>query len=613
MITERKHTQEALAESEQRVRRKLENIIAPEDIADLDLADIIDAPALQALVDDFHQLTGMPMGLIDLKGQVLAGVGWQDVCTKFHRVNPDSYRNCLESDIQLSAGIPHGEYKVYKCRNNMWDVATPVMVGDRQLGNLFMGQFFFEDEQPDYGFFRAQAARFGFDEQAYIAALEAVPRLSRETLHTSMNFFMKLADNLSRQGYSNLKLARSLAERDALMASLREREQEKETAVVFLRLVNESQGSRELIRAATLFFQEYSGCEAVGIRLRDGDDYPYYETRGFTPEFVESENRLCDYDETGSAVRDDNGNPLIACMCGNVICRRFDPVKPFFTANGSFWSNSTSELLASTSEADRQSRTRNRCNGEGYESVALIPLRQGEERQGLLQLNDRRKGRFTPETIALWERLADYLAVALAKFRTEETLAAAKETLEIERDILQAIMNGAKNSHLIYLDRNFNFVHVNETYARTCGYRPEEMIGRNHFCLYPNAENEAIFACVRDSGEPVAFRDKPFEFPDQPERGVTYWDWTLTPIKDLSGQVAGLVFSLYETTELKRAGEEIRRRSEELRATNEELSRFNEASVGRELRMIELKKEINELCRQAGLPPRHQLDFEEGD
>ncbi len=109
-------------------------------------------------------------------------------------------------------------------------------------------------------------------------------------------------------------------------------------------------------------------------------------------------------------------------MCGNVICERFDPSKPFFTANGSFWSNSTTELLASTSDADRQARTRNRCNGEGYESVALLPLNFSKERLGLLQLNDRRTGMFTPQVISLWERLAGYLAAALAKFRSEEAL-----------------------------------------------------------------------------------------------------------------------------------------------------------------------------------------------
>jgi two-component system CheB/CheR fusion protein len=221
-ITERKRAEVALAESEQRVRHKLESIISPEgDIGDLELSDIIDASSLQALVDDFYELTGMPMGLIDLKGEVLVGVGWQDACTKFHRLNPDTLRNCVESDIQLSAGVPHGEYKIYKCKNNMWDVATPVMVGDRHFGNLFMGQFLFEDEPLDYEFFRLQASKYGFDEKEYIACLEAVPRLSRETLNTSMAFFMKLADILSKLSYSNLKLARSLAERERAEEELR--------------------------------------------------------------------------------------------------------------------------------------------------------------------------------------------------------------------------------------------------------------------------------------------------------------------------------------------------------------------------------------------------------
>ena len=78
------------------------------------------------------------------------------------------------------------------------------------------------------------------------------------------------------------------------------------------------------------------------------------------------------------------------------------------------------ELLSNTTEEDRQARTRNRCNGEGYESVALIPLISGDETIGLLQLNDKRKNLFSLDVIMVWERLAGYLAVSLAKFQAEE-------------------------------------------------------------------------------------------------------------------------------------------------------------------------------------------------
>ncbi len=199
-------------------------------------------------------------------------------------------------------------------------------------------------------------------------------------------------------------------------------EEERETTVEFLRLVNRSRGTRDLVQTATSFFQQRSACEAVGIRLQEGDDYPYYEARGFPKEFVQVENSLCSRDAAGKTIRDSDGNPAIECMCGNVILGRVDPCKSFFTANGSFWANDTTRLLATTTDADRQTHTRNRCNGEGYESVALIPLRVGQECFGLLQLNDRQKGRFSLETILQWERLADYLAVALSKFRADEAL-----------------------------------------------------------------------------------------------------------------------------------------------------------------------------------------------
>ena len=218
--------EEALRESEQRVRVKLESILSPEgDIGYLELADIIDARAIQSLMDDFYKLAHIPMAIIDLKGRVLVGEGWQDICTKFHRVNPETCAHCVESDTVLSAGIPQGESKLYKCKNNMWDIATPIMVAGQHVGNVFSGQFFFEGELPDYELFRKQARQYGFDEEEYIAALEAVPRLSRKFVETAMAFFAKLAHMLSQLSYSNIKLARSLAQRDALMEALHESEE----------------------------------------------------------------------------------------------------------------------------------------------------------------------------------------------------------------------------------------------------------------------------------------------------------------------------------------------------------------------------------------------------
>jgi PAS domain S-box-containing protein len=200
-------------------------ILLDREMENIQLADIIDVPALQSLMNDFYELTRIPMSLIDLEGKVLAGVGWQKICTKFHREHPETLRHCIESDTQLTAGIQEGEYRLYKCMNNMWDAATPIMVGGQHLGHLFTGQFFFDDELPDYESFRAQAAQYGFPEEEYLAAIDAVPRVSRAAIETAMAYFMKLATMISQLSYSNVKLVRILAERESLMHSLGESEQ----------------------------------------------------------------------------------------------------------------------------------------------------------------------------------------------------------------------------------------------------------------------------------------------------------------------------------------------------------------------------------------------------
>ena len=224
-ITERKKAEEALCQSEQLTRQKLDTILSPaRENVELKLSEIVDTQAIQSLMADFYKLVHIPLGLND-EGNVLVGAGWQDICTKFHRVHPETCKHCVESNTRLSAGVPPGEFKLYRCKNNMWDIVTPIMVSGQHIGDIFAGQFFFDDEPLDYELFRSQARKYGFNEEEYMEALEKVPRLSREAVDTSMSFFMTFANMLSQLSYSNIKLARSLAERDYLVDALQESEE----------------------------------------------------------------------------------------------------------------------------------------------------------------------------------------------------------------------------------------------------------------------------------------------------------------------------------------------------------------------------------------------------
>jgi PAS domain S-box-containing protein len=145
---------------------------------------------------------------------------------------------------------------------------------------------------------------------------------------------------------------------------------------------------------------------------------------------------------------------------------------------------------------------------------------------------------------------------------------ALAEAIGRERNVLDTVLENTF-AELAYLDRDFDFVMVNSAYAEGSGHPREELIGRYHFDLFPNDENVAIFEQVRDTGQAVSFHAKPFEYADQPERGTTYWDWTLVPVKDAEGGVQGLVFSLMDVTEQERARLAVQRYADRLRVLHD--------------------------------------------
>jgi PAS domain S-box-containing protein len=117
---------------------------------------------------------------------------------------------------------------------------------------------------------------------------------------------------------------------------------------------------------------------------------------------------------------------------------------------------------------------------------------------------------------------------------------------------------------IAYMDRDFDFIQVNDTYARAGGHPVEFYIGKNHFDLYPHDENQAIFRRVVETRESYSVFEKPFEYAEYPERGTTYWDWSLQPVKGADDSVEGLVLSMVDVTGRKLAELQLERQNKEL-------------------------------------------------
>jgi two-component system CheB/CheR fusion protein len=129
-------------------------------------------------------------------------------------------------------------------------------------------------------------------------------------------------------------------------------------------------------------------------------------------------------------------------------------------------------------------RTRNRCNGEGYESVALIPLRMGDVTIGLLQLNDRRTDRFTADLIRFFEGLGAGIGIALGRKQAEEELRKSEDKY---RQLFSTVSDA-----IVILDAETKrFVDVNEAALKMYGYSKEEFLKRAHHDIMTEPEKPA--------------------------------------------------------------------------------------------------------------------------
>jgi PAS domain S-box-containing protein len=142
--------------------------------------------------------------------------------------------------------------------------------------------------------------------------------------------------------------------------------------------------------------------------------------------------------------------------------------------------------------------------------------------------------------------------------QAQEALRKSEQRLVESNQILAGVLEHTRML-AVFLDARFNFIWVNRAYAGACRREPSFFPGQNHFDLYPHAERQALFQRVVDTGEPLFVAASPFEFPGQPEGGVTWWDWSLIPVKDDGGKVGGLVFTLAEVTERIRAEQALRK------------------------------------------------------
>jgi PAS domain S-box-containing protein len=481
-----RRAKDALQESESFFRRRLEVILTPgADMETLELSDIIDGEKIQKLMDEFYKITHIGIGIIDLKGKVLVGTGWQDICTQYHRVNPESCKQCVESDLELSNNVPAGTFKQYKCKNNMWDIATPIMFGNKHMGNIFLGQFLFDDETPDYEVFRKQAVRYGFDEKEYLQALDKVPRWSHETVNAVISFYTALAGMIGNLSYSNIMLANALEERKLVEGILNRLNRELKAISncnqTLLRAYDENTLLKEICHII---------CKEVG--------YPLAWVG-----YMEQENSGTLHPIAWAGVEEDgiiNGN-----IIRNVVGK---PQEPGMAA---YFSGETKCIqdLADYSTAPLWIQD---ALKRGFRSCIALPLKDETAIAfGALIIYSTAPNAFNTDEIRLLNELSDDLAFGIIALRTRDERRRTQEALRISEERFSKIFRLSPIAIAIFRVTDSCIVEVNDIFLKQSGYTREEMIGHTplELQLYADpADRETIIQTIKEKGSIENFEFK---------------------------------------------------------------------------------------------------------
>jgi PAS domain S-box-containing protein len=338
-----------------------------------------------------------------------------------------------------------------------------------------------------------------------------------------------------------------------------------------LHICNVATNRHELINLLLPFLQRFTNCQAVGLRLRQGDHFPYCATRGFPQSFLTAEKSLGACNRPGSLVADRAHNVAGASVCGDILSGRFDPAQPFFTAGGGFWTNSAAELSAASTATDHPNGRCDLCISAGYQSVALLPLHYRDTTIGLLQCNDREKDRFSPGKIDLLENLVASAAIALARHRADEELRAS------EKNYRHLVENSPE---AIIITQNEYLCLVNPATARLTGYSTEQLLRSPFIEFIHPADRQTVMTYYRKR---MRGEDAPhaYSFRLICQDGTVKWLDLHASLIDWQGKAASLNF-ITDITKRKKNEELLRARL-----------RLSEAAATHDLKSL-LQKIIDE-------------------
>jgi two-component system sporulation sensor kinase A len=179
-----------------------------------------------------------------------------------------------------------------------------------------------------------------------------------------------------------------------------------------------------------------------------------------------------------------------------------------------------------------------------------------------------------------------------AIFKDITEIKKAQEEIKESEEKYRALINNIP-AIVMNVDQNGKIMFINYTLP---GFTIEKTIGKTIYDFIPPKYHDNAKKTIKQvfkTGKASIYET----IGAGPEGEMRYYSTVVGPIKQ-EKKVVSVILISSDITEKKKTEEELRRSREVLQSKVEELEKFNKIAIGRELKMVELKKRIGELERQ---------------
>jgi PAS domain S-box-containing protein len=295
---------------------------------------------------------------------------------------------------------------------------------------------------------------------------------------------------------------------------------------LMLKLSGSSVGTGEYLSAVNMATGSISGCSSTGIRFAGAVTESFFAAQqGFGAEQTAGLGKI----NTAGGARKIKVRNFFINRMKNIKDLRYGS---FFTGN--------SGAMGGGFRAGAAGNAILKFFRRNFMSFCFVPVMYRGVITAYIVAADEKEGLLDIQKIKLLEWISPMIGEGIEKFSRESEAKRGRELLEK--------MFSITSRRIAYMDRDFNYLKVNETYADSTGTSPEKLEGKNHFQIFPGVKNLSVFKGVVEEGEPYYVYGRPFDFPGIPENQPALWDWTIEPIKNGSYEVEGILLTLTDAT-----------------------------------------------------------------